>query len=141
MEWKPNEFDEEMRSFSFSIRTANCLLSAQINTLPKLLEQSEGDLLSIRCFGRQCLQEVTRVLSERKLKLKEEKPLSKKTLNSMSTKQLLNLFVKYLESEGNLRLKHKKGQWRIKQTKNIWNEIVRRGTMYEKFKRLAQSVK
>lgn len=42
----------------FSVRTYNCLKRAGIDTVEKLMTQSDADLLKIRCFGVGCLAEV-----------------------------------------------------------------------------------
>lgn len=48
----------------FSVRTYNCLRRTGIDTVGKLLNMSEEDLLHIRNFGQKCLVEVKDVLKE-----------------------------------------------------------------------------
>ncbi len=47
-----------------SVRAANCLESARIETVSQLVTQSEADLLKLRSFGRTSLREVKRKLQE-----------------------------------------------------------------------------
>ncbi|CAN5786997.1 DNA-directed RNA polymerase subunit alpha [soil metagenome] len=52
-----------------SVRAANCLESAQINTVADLVSKTEADLLKVRSFGRTSLREVKKKLIEMNMDL------------------------------------------------------------------------
>ncbi|MFG0326519.1 MAG: DNA-directed RNA polymerase subunit alpha C-terminal domain-containing protein, partial [Phycisphaerales bacterium JB037] len=57
-----------------SVRASNCLESARIETVGQLVQQSDGDLLKLRSFGRTSLREVKRKLQDHGLDLGIELP-------------------------------------------------------------------
>jgi DNA-directed RNA polymerase subunit alpha len=57
-----------------SVRAANCLESARVETVGQLIQQAEGDLLRLRSFGRTSLREVKKKLEELGLDLNMELP-------------------------------------------------------------------
>jgi len=65
-----------------SVRAANCLESAKIETVADLVQMSESELLKVRSFGKTSLREVKRKLSEFGLNLEMELP---EQFNEMST--------------------------------------------------------
>ncbi|MBI9015657.1 MAG: DNA-directed RNA polymerase subunit alpha [Phycisphaerae bacterium] len=56
-----------------SVRAANCLEMAKIDTLGQLLEYDENQLLSLRSFGKTSLREVRRKLEDLGISLKSDK--------------------------------------------------------------------
>lgn len=48
----------QIEELNFSVRTYNCLKRKGIDTVDQLKDQSDEDLLGIRCFGKGCLKEV-----------------------------------------------------------------------------------
>lgn len=61
-------------SLNFNIRTQNCLIAANINTLGELLKCSELDLFKIPNCGRKSLVEIKDVLHRLGYKLNETRP-------------------------------------------------------------------
>jgi DNA-directed RNA polymerase subunit alpha len=57
-----------------SVRASNCLESARIETVAQLVQQTDGDLLKLRSFGRTSLREVKRKLQDLGLELGMELP-------------------------------------------------------------------
>ncbi|MFA5217155.1 DNA-directed RNA polymerase subunit alpha C-terminal domain-containing protein [Sulfuricurvum sp.] len=57
--------------FQFSARTFNALCSAGITETHQLIIKTPPELLSIRCFGKRCLEEVENGLREKNLSLFE----------------------------------------------------------------------
>ena len=53
----------------FTVRSANCLESAAIETVSQLVTRSESELLALRSFGKTSLREVTKKLEEMDLAL------------------------------------------------------------------------
>lgn len=58
-----------------SVRSSNCLASAQIATIGELVQMDEGSLLKLRSFGKTSLNEVKRKLAEHGLSLKDGQPI------------------------------------------------------------------
>lgn len=58
-----------------SVRSSNCLASAQIATIGELVQMDEGSLLKLRSFGKTSLNEVKRKLAEHGLSLKDAQPI------------------------------------------------------------------
>ena len=52
-----------------SVRAGNCLESAEIRTVGELVQKDEGELLTVRSFGKTSLREVKRKLDELGLSL------------------------------------------------------------------------
>jgi len=64
------ELDKEIDDLDLSVRSYNCLKRAGINSVRKLVEYSENDLLNIRNFGVKSIEEVKDKLEELGLGLK-----------------------------------------------------------------------
>lgn len=60
----------QLFSLGLTHRTRNALLRAGIDTVERLLIESEGSLLTLQGFGRASLEEVKRVLRQEDLKLR-----------------------------------------------------------------------
>lgn len=58
-----------VNALDLSVRSGNCLSSANINTIGELLSMDEGTLLKLRSFGRTSLREVKRKLADLGLSL------------------------------------------------------------------------
>ena len=56
-------------TLEFSVRTANCLYTAEIRYIGDLVKCSENDLLRLRHFGKRSLKEVTDILGQMDLSL------------------------------------------------------------------------
>lgn len=54
--------NRSINSFSFNVRTLNCLLAERISTVADLLQYSEHDLLRTPNLGRKSLDEIKEVL-------------------------------------------------------------------------------
>ena len=58
-------YQTHIKELMLSPRTYNCLKSARIHTVGEALEKREEDLLKIRNFGTQSLEELKHRLAER----------------------------------------------------------------------------
>ena len=65
-----------VEDLELSVRSANCLKNAGINTIGELVQRTEADMLKTKNFGRKSLSELKDILSEYGLvfgmKLEEE---------------------------------------------------------------------
>jgi len=77
---EPDKSDEDKPKFNenlyrsvdeleLSVRSANCLKNAKINTIHQLVQRSEGEMLKTKNFGRKSLNEIKEVLGEMGLSL------------------------------------------------------------------------
>ncbi len=66
----PSIMAQPITSLDLSVRSSNCLASANITTVGQLLELDEAGLLKLRSFGRTSLREVKQKLADRGLSLK-----------------------------------------------------------------------
>ena len=57
--------------FELSVRSRNCLQKMGIHTLGDLVNKSEAELLSYKNFGETSLQEIRKILNQKKLRLGE----------------------------------------------------------------------
>ena len=57
-------FQTPIERLQLSLRTLNCLKRARVNTVGDVLKLSQGDLLRIRNFGGQSLEELRERLRE-----------------------------------------------------------------------------
>ena len=64
------ELDKQIEDLDFSVRSYNCLKRAGIHSVRQLVEFSENDLLNIRNFGAQSIEEVKDKLISMDLNLK-----------------------------------------------------------------------
>lgn len=64
-----DEFDDDIASLDFSVRTYNVLKRAGVYTVSRLRKMSNEELMSIRNFSRKCLAEVRIKLSESNIAL------------------------------------------------------------------------
>lgn len=55
---------------ALSVRTSNCLKKAGLSSLEEIANNSETDLLQLRCFGPKMLEEVKEVLAAKGLSLR-----------------------------------------------------------------------
>ena len=53
-----------LADLDLSVRSSNCLESAQIRTVAELVQKSEDELLGLRAFGRTSLREIEKKLEE-----------------------------------------------------------------------------
>lgn len=67
---KPKSRLYPMRKFKLSHRTSNCLKLAKLYYVEDVVSKTEDELLLIKNFGRTCLTELEKVLSENGLELK-----------------------------------------------------------------------
>ena len=58
------KLQQSMADLDLSVRSSNCLESAQIRTVAELVQKSEDELLSLRAFGRTSLHEIEKKLEE-----------------------------------------------------------------------------
>ena len=63
------KLQQSMADLDLSVRSSNCLESAQIRTVAELVQKSEDELLSLRAFGRTSLREIEKKLEEMGLSL------------------------------------------------------------------------
>ena len=63
-----------LTELDLGVRAANCLESAQLDTVADLVTKTEGDLLKVRSFGKTSLREVKRKLSDMELYLGMDLP-------------------------------------------------------------------
>lgn len=87
-------YDPEKRQIRLenliSNRTFRCLMKQRIDTLGKLQQCTEEDLMSIRNFGRESLCEVTAKLAEYGMKLKD-RVVSDISINDLNDDDWINL--------------------------------------------------
>lgn len=67
---KENILDKKIKDCGFSLRTKNCLVSADIETVGDLVDYKKVDLLRLRNFGKKSLQEIEYFLHDNKLEFK-----------------------------------------------------------------------
>jgi DNA-directed RNA polymerase subunit alpha len=58
-----------IEELNFSVRSANCLQSADIRYIGELVQKTEGDLLKTKNFGRKSLNEIKEALQSMGLEL------------------------------------------------------------------------
>lgn len=63
-----------LTELDLGVRAANCLETAQLDTVADLVLKTEGDLLKVRSFGKTSLREVKRKLSDMELYLGMDLP-------------------------------------------------------------------
>ena len=63
------KLQQSMADLDLSVRSSNCLESAQIRTVAELVQKSEDELLALRAFGRTSLREIEKKLDEMGLSL------------------------------------------------------------------------
>ena len=61
--------NKSVSMLNLSVRAANCLEAARIQTLRELVQRNEADLLRVRSFGKTSLHEVQRKLMDMGLSL------------------------------------------------------------------------
>jgi DNA-directed RNA polymerase subunit alpha len=54
---------KSLEEFDLSVRTANCLKNASIQTVRDLVSKSENEILEIKNFGKKSLEELQELLS------------------------------------------------------------------------------
>jgi hypothetical protein len=64
-----NKFKMKVDMLELSIRTGNCLKSANINYIGELVQKNESELMRLENFGRKSLNEVKEVLETMDLSL------------------------------------------------------------------------
>lgn len=64
-----NRFKMKVDMLELSIRTGNCLKSANINYIGELVQKTESELMRMENFGRKSLNEIKEVLSNMDLSL------------------------------------------------------------------------
>jgi DNA-directed RNA polymerase subunit alpha len=69
------KFEMPVEQLELSVRAANCLESANIQTVGELVQNEESDLLKIRAFGKTSLREIKRKLSDIGMSLGMEPPV------------------------------------------------------------------
>lgn len=55
--------DKSIEELELSVRSYNCLINSNINTIRELIQKSEADILQTRNFGRKSLNEIKDVLA------------------------------------------------------------------------------
>jgi len=68
------KFDMPIEALELSVRAANCLESAEIQSVGQLVRMEENELLKIRAFGKTSLREIKRKLADMNLTLGMEPP-------------------------------------------------------------------
>ena len=63
------KLQQSISDLDLSVRSNNCLESAQIRTVSELVQKSEDELLTLRAFGRTSLREIEKKLEELDLAL------------------------------------------------------------------------
>ncbi len=63
------KLDIPVQELDLSVRAANCLESAKINTVRDLVKKTDGELLKLRSFGKTSLREIKRKLADLGLSL------------------------------------------------------------------------
>jgi DNA-directed RNA polymerase subunit alpha len=64
-----HKLDTLLSDLEFTVRSNNCLESAQIATVAELVSRSEAELLALRSFGKTSLREIVKKLEEMDLAL------------------------------------------------------------------------
>lgn len=67
---KENILDKKIKDCEISLRTKNCLVAADIETVGELVDYKKIDLLRLRNFGKKSLQEIEYFLHDNKLEFK-----------------------------------------------------------------------
>lgn len=62
-------FDKNINELELSVRSINCLQSANIDTIGQLVEKTENEMLKTKNFGRKSLQEIKSILAKMGLSL------------------------------------------------------------------------
>ncbi len=70
-----NKLRMSVHEMELSVRSSNCLESAQVETVGQLVRMTEADLLKIRSFGKTSLREVKRKLQDLSLSLGMDVPI------------------------------------------------------------------
>jgi len=68
----PEILEKRVETLDLSVRTANCLQNAGIETIGQLVTKTEADLLRTKNFGRKSLTEIKEILVELGLHLCDE---------------------------------------------------------------------
>ena len=61
-----------IEELELSVRSSNCLRRANIDTVEKLTQKTEEDMMKVRNLGRKSLNEIKRKLAEMGLSLSQE---------------------------------------------------------------------
>lgn len=77
-----DKFRTPISELELSVRSANCLREAQINTIGELVRQSPGELLKCRNFGKKSLNEIEDMLVKMGLKLGMAEGVSESDIES-----------------------------------------------------------
>ncbi len=64
-----SKLNTPVQDMELSVRANNCLESINVNTVGDLIKMHESDLLKVRSFGKTCLREIKRKLSDMGLSL------------------------------------------------------------------------
>src|SRR5690242_15271518 len=83
-----------------SVRSANCLINANIQTIGELVVISQAEMLKYRNFGKKSLTEIIQKLDELGLTL--EMDLSKYGINRDNIKQVIDAYMQ--EKTGNVEI-------------------------------------
>jgi len=60
-------FNRSVDELELSVRSSNCLQSAEIKTIGDLVRKTESEMLKYRNFGRKSLKEISDILRNMKL--------------------------------------------------------------------------
>jgi len=78
----------------FSVRTTNCLRDEEIRTVKELLEYSPERLMSIKYFGKKCLNEVVSIISKLDHQLKVSKSRQPEFSRELNAFDVLRSLIK-----------------------------------------------
>jgi len=89
---------KRINEIELSVRSANCLTNADIDTIGELVVMPESDMLRFRNFGKKSLTEIKNKLKEMKLSLGMESELAKYGINKDNIKEVLENYQKEMRS-------------------------------------------
>lgn len=89
---------KRINEIELSVRSANCLTNAKIDTIGELVVMPESDMLRFRNFGKKSLNEIKNKLKEMKLSLGMDVELGKFGINKDNIKEILENYQKESKS-------------------------------------------
>lgn len=88
------KLSKRINEIELSVRSANCLTNAEIDTIGELVVMPESDMLRFRNFGKKSLNEIKKKLQDMKLHLGMETELAKYGINKDNIKEVIETFQK-----------------------------------------------
>lgn len=88
------KLSKRINEIELSVRSANCLTNAEIETIGELVVMPESDMLRFRNFGKKSLNEIKKKLHDMKLHLGMETELAKYGIYKDNIKEVIETFQK-----------------------------------------------